>query len=352
MAKELGKSRSIVHRRYFLVVLCIIFLAVITLKEEVSMYRSSSYFLQLQQQYYTQDVSSRLQSKEDRYNILALLEEGHWEHTYALPNQSDTTQNPLNEMIQKTYLPIEIDWLRGKNLPDKGWRQMFRMNADYDDGLMYQSALGNQFGACLQPDFQPSVSRWVSKNSGHQPQPTSSPADIVSPTLQLILSLAKANATMCLVGDSVDFQFYDALRHNLHRQNQLQNDIKLNISNRHDVPVNYTSETGKPQYEGWMTMNHIEETIVMLATDNSTTYTTVIRYFQMYGWSPWNVPFMEECTVLVLNLGLHYDAHKAGMKGTHWGSPIGSLKFEDDFHAAITYMVDFIVSHQGTAVWR
>ena len=348
MAKELGKSRSTVHRRYFLVVLCIIFLAVITLKDEVSMY-GSPYFLELQQQYYTQDVSSRLQSKEDRYNILALLEEGHWEHTYALPNQNDTVQNPLNEMIQKTYLPIEIDWLRGKNLPDKGWRQKFRMSADYDDGLMYQSALGNQFGACLQPDFQPSMSRWVSKNSGHQPQPTSSP-DITSPTLQLILSLAKANATMCLVGDSVDFQFYDALRHNLHRQNQLQSDIKLNITNKHDVPVNYTSETGKPPRDGWMTMNHFEETLVTLSddTDNSTTYTTIIRYFKMYGWSPWNVPFMEGCNVLVLNLGLHYDAHNAGMTGTHWGSP----KFEDDFHAAIAYMLDFIVSHQGTAVWR
>ena len=286
VAKELGKSKPFVHRRYlnFLVVLCIIFSTVITLKGEVSMYRSS-YFLQLQEKYYTQNVSSRLlKSKEYRYNILALLEEGHWEHTYALPNQNDTIQHPLNEMIQKTYLPIEIDWLRGNNLPDKGWRQNFRMNADYDDGLMYQSALGNQAGACLQPDFQPSMSRWVSKNSGHQPQPTSSPY-VTSPTLQLILRLAKANATMCLVGDSVDFQFYDALRHNLHRQNQLQSDIKLNITNRHDIPVNYTSETGKPQYEGWMSMNHIEETIVELATDNSTTYTTIIRYFQMYGWS-------------------------------------------------------------------
>ena len=349
MARELGKSRSIVHRRYFLVVLCIIFLTVITLKEEINVNRSSYFLQQLQQQYYTQDVSSRLKSKEDRYNILALLEDGHWEHTYALPNQNDTVQNPLNEKIQKTYLPIEIDWLRGKNLPDKGWRQKFRRNADYDDGLMYQSALGNQFGACLQPDFQPSMSRWVSKNSGHQPQSTSAPADVVSPTLQLILRLAKANATMCLMGDSIDFQFYDALRHNLHRQNQLQSDIKLNITNKHDVPVNYTSETGKPPREDWMTMNHIEETIVMLATDNSTTYyTTTIRYFQMYGWSPWNVPFMEGCTVLVLNLGLHYDARNAGMTGIRWGGP----KFEDDFHAAITYMVDFIVSHQGTAVWR
>ena len=155
---------------------------------------------------------------------------------------------------------------------------------------------------------------------------------------------------MCLAGDSVDFQFYDALRLNLHRQNHLQKDIKLDISDNTRVPVNYTNETGAPPYMMWMTMDHIEETTVSLTYDSedTPTYTTIIRYFQMYGWSPWDVPFMEDCNIVVYNLGLHYNARSEGMNGIHWYSP----KHVDDFRAAITYLVDFVSSNKGVAVWR
>ena len=214
-------------------------------------------------------------------------------------------------------------------------------------GILYQSRMGNQNSGCKQPGFWPSISKWVTPS---QHQPSSFPHAITCPTLRLILRLAKANATMCPVGDSVDFQFYDALRLNLKQQNHLQTDIKLDIGDNSGMPVNYTNETGSPPYMMWMTMDHIEETTVSLTLDSedTPTYTTIILYFKMYGWSPWDVPFMDDCNMVVYNLGLHYNARSEGMNGIHWYGP----KYIDDFRAAITYLVDFVSSRKGVAVWR
>ena len=142
-------------------------------------------------------------------------------------------------------------------------------------GILYQSRMGNQNSGCKQPGFRPSISKWVT-TSKHQP--SSFPRDITSPTLRLILRLARANATMCLVGDSVDFQFYDALRLNLKRQKHLQTDIKLDIGDNRHMPVNYTNETGSPPYMMWMTMDHIEETTVSLTLDSEDTPTYTTNY--------------------------------------------------------------------------
>ena len=100
-------------------------------------------------------------------------------------------------------------------------------------------------------------------------------------------------------------------------------------------------------------MDHIKETIVSLEYNNAgddratTTYSTSFRFFKTYGWSPWNTLFMEECDIVILNLGLRYDAHS--LLGANYGSP----KFLDDFRAAVTYLVDFVASRKDRiAVWR
>ena len=274
---------------------CIIFFAVITLKDQVSI----SYLRKQQQDAHHVLSSSNEQQvlKEEHYKALALHEEGHWEHAYTFPDNHNSVN--ITDEIRDTYLPIEIDWLKGINLPSYKWNKRFRINPNNEsNGLMYQSNLGNQYGYCPQPDFQPSISKWISTSHKQQHEHSTKRDDIASPTLRLIQRLAKSNATMCLVGDSIDYQFYDALRHNLHRQQHLQSDIKLKISTQ-NIPVNYTNQTGWPPHRYWMTMDSIKETIVSLtdAKNSNATRTAIIRYFQMYGWSPWDVPHTDDCNI-------------------------------------------------------
>ena len=85
-------------------------------------------------------------------------------------------------------MPIEIDWLKGINLPSYKWNKRFRINPNNDEtnGLMYQSNLGNQYGYCPQPDFQPSISKWISTSHKQQHEHSTKRDDIASPTLRLI----------------------------------------------------------------------------------------------------------------------------------------------------------------------
>ena len=58
---------------------------------------------------------------------------------------------------------------------------------------------------------------------------------------------------------------------------------------------------------------------------------------------------MEECTIISLNLGLHYDSHNY-MRINHYD---GKPKLIYDFRAAITYLVDWAASDENrTAIWR
>ena len=58
---------------------------------------------------------------------------------------------------------------------------------------------------------------------------------------------------------------------------------------------------------------------------------------------------MDECTIISLNLGLHYDSQNE-MRINHYN---GKPKLVDDFRAAITYLVDWATSGENrTAVWR
>ena len=66
-----------------------------------------------------------------------------------------------------------------------------------------------------------------------------------------------------------------------------------------------------------------------------------------YGWSPWNVDFMEDCTAIVMNLGLHY-----APDGDHMGRETRHT-LQNDMLSAITYMANFTASKENrVAVWR
>lgn len=296
----------------------------------------------------------------ERCERLASHEGGHWEHHY--PSSLNGSEAAIQDLVlghllnassvRERYFPVEIDWMAGNNWPAN--RLSAGCNIEYNpDGhgsLMYQSSLGNQCGkqSCLVQGFRPSLSHWVPANISYGSPSTGGPT---SPTLNLVHRLAKANRTLCLAGDSIDYQFYDALLHNIFRQQLLQNRINVTVGERRDVPVNYTNETGVPLYTIYATMQSIKETTVTLAdaADGGAAHSATIRYFQTYGWSPWNTMFMEDCNIIVYTLGLHYDARKDDMNGNHWYGP----KYQDDFRAAVTFLVDFVASGRNRlAVWR
>jgi hypothetical protein len=94
-------------------------------------------------------------------------------------------------------------------------------------------------------------------------------------------------------------------------------------------------------------MDHIKETNMYLRCNTvsiTETYSTSFQYFQMYGWSPWVTSFMDDCNVVIFNIGLHYDAH-GEMTGTH-------IKFDNDIKAVITHLTDFLSQGDCFAVWR
>ena len=65
------------------------------------------------------------------------------------------------------------------------------------------------------------------------------------------------------------------------------------------------------------------------------------------GWSPWNVDSMEDCNVIIMNLGLHYNP-----LGNHTGRETRHTLM-DDMLAAITYLSNFTASKDNRiAVWR
>jgi hypothetical protein len=268
---------------------------------------------------------------------------GHWEHEH-----SNELLNDTSSFMNKTYLPIEVEWMRGKEYPiSPTW------GCQGEIGLMYVSQIGHQCGYQMQ-SFHTSLSKWVStgNNTSSKSAHRGPNENITSPSLQLILQLAETNSSLCFAGDSIDLQFYEALRNNLQRQKQLQ--YKVNISLvATSIPANYTNATGVPMYTGWMTMSYIQQTTVSITyyslDDGQERHsTTNFRYFQMYGWSPWVTPFMEDCDIAIFNIGLHYGAHD-DMRSTHYGGN----RFSDDMNAVITHMTDFASSgDHRIAVWR
>ena len=175
--------------------------------------------------------------------------------------------------------------------------------------------------------------------------------------------LATANKTLCLAGDSIDLQFYYALRNNLLRASRLRErdggrpaarpGANASVAAERLIPVAYTNATSGPVDYSiyWMCMREIRETLVTLRRGDGGERVARIWFFKMYGRSPWITFFMDECDVLILNLGLHYDARGA-MIGQHYGPN----RLEDDFRAAVTFLAGFASSRtpgEGrTAVWQ
>jgi len=173
---------------------------------------------------------------------------GHWEHLYDSPLLNNSNINFLSglnaSLINKKYLPIELDWMRGKELPPN-WK------CQGDIEVTYISKVGHQCG-CLMPSFRPSLSTWVPAVDTSSVVPVDAATEmiplsheIISPSLRFIMQLAKENRSLCFAGDSIDLQFYDALRHNLQRQIKLQTQINISL-HATSIPVNYTNETGVP----------------------------------------------------------------------------------------------------------
>ena len=243
--------------------------------------------------------------------------------------------------------------------------------------------MGNQCG-CGTRGFQPSHSIWVYDNDTinsttflgvrHNPGNTnrtksSNPVQLHpylgSATIRLAQRTSKANATLCFAGDSIDLQFYRAIENNLRRLIQLQQlqdtntpfNIYLTTSN---VAVNHTTKPGsiraghrpsaEDPYHGFRLMDVIEETMVYMDEDSVEGRGLRVgrfRYYKFYGWSPWNVEFMEECNIVIMNLGLHYWS-----SGQNIG--IGNKnRLIDDVRAAITYLSNFTASKENRiAIWR
>mmetsp|Transcript_18160 Transcript_18160/g.39515 ORF Transcript_18160/g.39515 Transcript_18160/m.39515 type:complete len:602 (+) Transcript_18160:168-1973(+) len=336
-------------------------------------------------------------------DALELHETGHWEHHYfdnSLNNKTsniNTTYsnkipssfwNNTSSLLGNMYLPQEIDWLRGKNLPDgKGEK----CNA-FGRGAMYTSTMGNQCERwCYGHDsFRPSHSVWTldendddgkdsvgsSKNNNnimqqnqqqeeqqHHQQQNHNPYN--TPSMKLIQRLSKRNETLCFAGDSIDSQIHDALSNNLRRiQLLLQNNIN-NLKNNHgqqqllaritvderEIAVDYVKEygDGAEWIKGWMVMTAIKETSVTVEWRDGSRSTSRFQFFKTYGYPPWNFEFMNECTIVSFNLGLHYNARAPGIPNGYYGQHTLS----DDIRGAITFLMDFVAAKENRiAVWR
>eukprot|EP00804_Cyclotella_cryptica_P025953 CCRYP_002772-RA/>CCRYP_002772-RA protein AED:0.36 eAED:0.36 QI:0/-1/0/1/-1/1/1/0/463 len=261
---------------------------------------------------------------------------GGWSH------QRNVTLDPT---ASHNYLPREMDWLRGTS---KEWTTGCR-NHDLR-GHIYASPMGNQCG-CGTTGFEPADSQWI---WDAEENVTAS-----SPSFQLVERLAKSKQTMCFAGDSIDLQFYFAIVNNLFRIRLLHHhdaqrppfDRLANITiQQSQIPVVYSNATtGPTDYSKyWMCMKDILETIVTLDYKDGESHNATLRFFKVYGWSPWNFLLMDDCDILIYTLGIHYNA-QAPMTENHYGGN----QYADDFSAAVTFLAGFAASgEKKVAIWR
>eukprot|EP00578_Thalassiosira_sp_NH16_P030140 CAMPEP_0181078204 /NCGR_PEP_ID=MMETSP1071-20121207/1361_1 /TAXON_ID=35127 /ORGANISM="Thalassiosira sp., Strain NH16" /LENGTH=801 /DNA_ID=CAMNT_0023159503 /DNA_START=172 /DNA_END=2577 /DNA_ORIENTATION=- len=307
----------------------------------------------------------------DNCQQLIAHENGHWHHI----THADSAIFPVLNDSAHIYFPQEMSWLKSQTISrDFGTCQYSNRN------LMYNTLLGHQ-GGCGVKAFKPTHSAWVNKKTNSVPEtdPSRKPDYFTSsPTLRLVRRLANANATLCFSGDSIDYQIYVALASNLERIDQLHTlhnpgKHKLVSVMMREIPVTHSTNPGNrddwflrgrrppdtdvsfvdahqppPGGFGHYAMRSILETKAYFHDEQgSKTKEARIRYYMSYGWSPWNVDFMEDCNVIVMNFALHYtpDGEHLGMETKH--------QLRDDMLAAITYLTNFTSSNDNrVAVWR
>lgn len=299
---------------------------------------------------------------------------GHWSHQFAFSNTTDLiqidprlrqdavalTNESLNALsAHKIYLNEEMHWLQGNNLPPSrtGWgfgKEQCTRNTphnDFDRGISYLSTMGNQCG-CGTEAFQPSHSVWVHDEASTRTTNLQN-HDLLSesPSMKLARRFAQKNQTVCFAGDSVEFQFYFALRNNLHRMEMLYrehfNKSVVNVSS-HLHPLHYsTNTTSNIRMKGyrwpddfWMLATDFWETTVTFTNNPLEEFR--FKYFKHYMWAPWLYEHMETCDVIIMNHGLHYRMKKRGMEELY-----------ADTKAAIMYLANFTASSENrVAVWR
>jgi len=273
--------------------------------------------------------SSRCDALKSHYS-------GLWGHVYAPISNTNFEES----FASSFYFTDEFNWLQGKNMPSR-----FDLNAcktKYENqrsSKMYVSKLGNQCGCGLK-EFVPSISRWIhNENEAIDRGLLIGTHHGVFSSIRLAQNLGNARAHLCFVGDSVDYELYDALKTNLQRAMKLQTlghtpyNVSIDFVHERIIPVNTSRADNGVNYvpPGWQQMTSIEETTVLFSGSNET---TTFSYFKHYGWSPWDFEILEDCNIIVMNLSLHY-YFKDG-RSKFFGN-----KLFDDVRAAITSLVNF-----------
>ena len=168
-------------------------------------------------------------------------QDGHWQHTSNLTTDVEFAHNLFR------YYPKEVSWLMREGVqPDFGFCMPPRQY------LSYITMVGHQCG-CKHSDFTPTHSKWIHSGMSVAANPIllegrPDYAD-ASPTVRLARSLAKAQGTICLAGDSIDYQIYMALGNNLKREAQLfkqyvkTDEVLLSVLQR-EIKVSYSTKPG------------------------------------------------------------------------------------------------------------
>ena len=319
--------------------------------------------------------SARIGNADNCSLLIEHMRYGRWNHQFAFSNTTDLiqvdprlqqdsvsiTNESLNELsVHKIYLSEEMNWLHGSNLPPSptGWgfgKEQCTRNTphnDVDRGISYLSTMGNQCG-CGTEAFQPSHSYWE-LNRAVSRKTNLHNYDLLSksPSMKVARRFAQRNQTLCFAGDSVEFQFYSALKNNLHRVELLHqehfNKSIVNVST-HLYPLQYsTNTTSNFRPKGY----RFPDDFWMLATDfweTTVTFTNNplegfrFKYYKHYMWAPWLYEHMETCDVIIMNHGLHYPIKKQR----------GMEELYADTTAAIMYLANFTShSENRVAIWR
>jgi hypothetical protein len=105
-------------------------------------------------------------------------------------------------------------------------------------------------------------------------------------------------------------------------------------------------------------VDNIKETSIVLEyEDGIARLDTKILYIKIYGWAPGHTSFMDDCTIVIANLGLHYNALTGSLANARFKRSL----ILNDSRGAIAYLANFAAPsassyHDGNnrriAIWR